>query len=72
MPTAFVAQNGLELKQSTHIAVTGCAKKKALTRAQKLKQALKACRKKKGATRAKCEKLARKRYGALKKGRRKK
>jgi hypothetical protein len=27
MPTAFVAQNGAELKQSTKIAVTGCPKK---------------------------------------------
>jgi hypothetical protein len=28
MPTAFVAQNGLEIKQSTKISVTGCAKAK--------------------------------------------
>ena len=28
MPTAFVAQNGLELKQNTKISVTGCAKAK--------------------------------------------
>jgi hypothetical protein len=35
MPTAFVAQNGAEIHESTPIGVTGCAKAKALTRAQK-------------------------------------
>ncbi len=39
---------------------------KALTRAQKLKNALKACHKKKGAKRAVCERQARKKYGAVK------
>jgi hypothetical protein len=29
MPTQFVAQNGMELRQQTKIAVTGCPKKKA-------------------------------------------
>jgi hypothetical protein len=28
MPTEFVAQNGAELKQDTHISVTGCPKAK--------------------------------------------
>jgi hypothetical protein len=29
MPTAFTAQNGAVIKQSTPVGVTGCAKKKA-------------------------------------------
>ena len=61
MPTAFVAQNGLEIHQSTPINVTGCAKTKKLTRAQKLKAALKTCKKdKSGKKRSTCEKAARK------------
>ncbi len=66
MPTEFVAQNGAKIKQSTPIAVTGCAKVK--TRSQKLKAALAACHKKhnKG-ERQKCEKAARKKFGPLKK-----
>jgi hypothetical protein len=68
MPTAFVAQNGAEVKQSTKIGVTGCPKTKQLTKAQKLAAALKVCRKKaKGRTRAKCEALARKRYSPARK-----
>jgi hypothetical protein len=64
MPTEFVAQNGLVIHQSTPIGVTGCAKKKSLTRAQKLAAALKACHKKKAKTkRAACERRARKQYG---------
>ncbi len=59
MPTAFVGQNGTEIHISTPIAVSGCAKKKALTRAQKLAKALKACKRKKGAKRAVCERRAR-------------
>jgi hypothetical protein len=35
MPTQFVAQNGLELKQSTPIGVTGCAKGKKATKKKK-------------------------------------
>lgn len=47
------------------ISVTGCAKAKALTRAQKLQKALKACRSKdhKKAKREQCEKLARNDFG---------
>ncbi len=41
MPTAFLAQNAAEIHESTPISVTGCAKAKTLTRAQKLKTALK-------------------------------
>jgi hypothetical protein len=75
MPTEFLAQNGLKINESTSVGVTGCPKKKALTRAQKLAAALKACQKK--ANRAKrhaCERAARKKYApikAKKKGKRK-
>jgi hypothetical protein len=60
VPTAFVAQNGLELHQSTPVSVTGCVKSKAKapTRAQKLQKALKACRHHK-----RCQATARQRYG---------
>ena len=61
MPVRFKAQNGLEITQSTPVAVTGCPK--ALTKAQKLAAALKACHKKHGKKRAACEKAARKAYG---------
>jgi hypothetical protein len=64
MPTEMIGQNGLVFRQSTSIAITGCAKAKALTRAQKLVRALKACRKdRKASKRASCEKAARKSYG---------
>jgi hypothetical protein len=70
MPTEITAQDGAVIKQSTSVAVTGCAKAakvKALTRAQKLKKALKACKKKKNkGKRGACEKQARKRFGAKK------
>jgi hypothetical protein len=66
MPTLFKAQNGLEIHQNTTVGVTGCAKKKALTRKQKLAAALKACRKKAKGKRAGCARAARKRYGAVK------
>ena len=72
MPTAFVAQNGAEIHGTTPIGVTGCAKAKALTRAQKLKVALKACRKKGKSKGAGCERAARRKYGPVnkKKGKR--
>jgi hypothetical protein len=60
MPTEFTAQNGAVIKQSTPIAVTGCA----LTKKQKLVKALKACHKKGRGKRAACERAARKRFGA--------
>jgi hypothetical protein len=63
MPTAFVGQNGAEIHQSTPIAVTGCAKTKALTPAQKLAKALKACKRKAKGRRAGCEKQAEKKKG---------
>lgn len=66
MPTRIVGQNGAVITQSTRIATTGCAKPKALTRAQKLARALKACRKKDASQRAGCQRLARKRYAPVK------
>ena len=66
MPTAFTAQNGAVIHQSTPITITGCAKTKpkALTHAQKLAKALKACKKKaKGAKRTACERQAHAKYG---------
>ncbi len=71
MPTAFVAQNGAEIHESTPISVTGCAKAKTRTRAQKLAAALKACHKKAKGERAACETAARKRYGTVKKTKKK-
>jgi hypothetical protein len=73
MPTEFVAQNGALLKQSTKVAVTGCAKKKSLTRAQKLAAALRACHKDKNhGKRTACEHRAHRKYGQAKTGKRKK
>jgi hypothetical protein len=63
MPTEFLAQNGLKINESTPVSVTGCAKKKSLTRAQKLAAALKACKKKSKAKRAACQASAHRRYG---------
>jgi hypothetical protein len=71
MPTEFLAQNGLKINESTKIAVTGCAKKKALTRAQKLTAALKVCHKKAKGKRAGCEKAAHSKFGPLKKSKKK-
>ena len=67
MPAEFVAQNGAVIHQSTPVGVTGCAKQKALTRAQKLAAALKTCHREKKSKRAACEKVARRKYGPLKK-----
>jgi hypothetical protein len=73
MPTAIVAQNGLEIHQTTNIAVTGCPKTKILTRAQKLMAAIKVCHKDKNkAKHQACEKQARKKYGPTKKTKKKK
>jgi uncharacterized repeat protein (TIGR01451 family) len=66
IPTTLTAHNGALLRQTTKVAVTGCAKAKikTLTRAQKLTKALKACKKDKAKTkRTTCEKQARKQYG---------
>ena len=67
MPTAFTAQNGMVIHQSTPISVTGCPKAKKATRTQKLAAALKACHKKAKGKRQACERAARKKYGPLKK-----
>jgi hypothetical protein len=66
MPTELVAQNGAVIDQSTPVGITGCAKKKTLTRAQKLAAALRACHKRHGHKRTVCERQARKRYGPVK------
>jgi hypothetical protein len=67
MPTEIVGQNGAVVRETTKIAVTGCAESTP-SRAQKLAKALAVCRKKpKGSKRAGCEATARKRYGPLKK-----
>jgi hypothetical protein len=71
MPTLFDAQNGMEVKQSTQVTVTGCPKKKALSRAQKLAAALKACHKRPKAKRAACTQAARKKYGPIKRKKKK-
>jgi hypothetical protein len=63
MPTQLIAQNGATINQATPISVSGCARKKSLTRAQKLAAALRACHKKHGHKRTVCERQARKRYG---------
>ncbi len=67
MPTEFVAQNGAEIHEKTPVSVTGCAKKKALTRAEKLAAAMKACKKKAKGKRAACVREARRKYGPLRK-----
>jgi hypothetical protein len=67
MPTAFVAQNGAEIHESTKIAVTSCPKAKQLSRSQKLVKALKACKKKPKSKRANCKSQAHKKYGPMKK-----
>jgi hypothetical protein len=65
MPTEFIAQNGKAIYETTPISVTGC---KSPTRAQKLKAALATCHKKHDKhKRAACERAARKKYGPLKK-----
>jgi hypothetical protein len=71
MPTSITGQNGATITQTTKIAITGCAKKKTLTRAQKLTAALKACKKRAKSKRAGCEASARKKYGVLKKAKKK-
>jgi hypothetical protein len=38
MPTTFVGANGVSIKQSTPIAVTGCAKKRAVKKSKKTKK----------------------------------
>jgi hypothetical protein len=66
MPSEFVAQNGMQANYQTRISVIGCAKKKPLSRAQRLALALRACHKKKNkARRAACIRAAHRRYAPL-------
>jgi hypothetical protein len=67
MPTEFIAQNGAVINQTTPVAINGCAKKKSLTRAQKLAAALRVCHKKARGRRVRCERRARRKYGVVKK-----
>lgn len=68
MPTQITAQNGAEIKRTTKIAVSGCAKAKTITRAGKLKKALEACHKDvRHARKAQCEKKARAKYEPVRK-----
>jgi hypothetical protein len=62
LPYEAIGQNGAAIHLKPKIAVTGCAKKKPPTRAQKLTAALKAC-KKKPKRRTTCEHTAHKKYG---------
>jgi hypothetical protein len=63
MPTVIAGQNGIEIKQSTKVAVTGCKASKLPARAQLLAKAIKACKNKPKRKRASCVQKARKRYG---------
>jgi hypothetical protein len=73
MPTTLTGQNVAVVNQITKIGVTGCAKKKSLTRAQKLAAALKVCHKDKNhGERAGCERQAHRKYGPAKTRKRKK
>jgi hypothetical protein len=73
MPTTLTGHNGAVIHQNTRLGTTGCAKKKTLTRAQKLAIALKACHHKRAkARRAGCERAARKKYAPVKKSAKKK
>jgi uncharacterized repeat protein (TIGR01451 family) len=66
LPTTLTAQDGAVINQTTKATVTGCAKTKTLTRAQKLTLALKACHKQHNhAKRKACEHQARKKYGTV-------
>jgi hypothetical protein len=64
MPTVITSQSGVVITQQTKMKVSGCPKKRTLTRAQKLTKALKACRKQRSRPRrAVCERQARRKYG---------
>jgi hypothetical protein len=83
IPTTITGQNGAVVKQTTKIGVSGCAKKKTLTRAQKLTAALRVCRTKFGGVhprkskakrreREVCEKAAERKFGSVHKAKSKK
>jgi hypothetical protein len=70
MPTELIAQNGAVIDQATPIGISGCAKKRALTRSQKLAAALRACHKRARASRrTACERAAKRKFGSVKKKR---
>jgi hypothetical protein len=70
MPTELTAQNGVVIDQATPIGIAGCAKKRAVTRSQKLAAALRACHKRARASRrTACEKAAKRKFGSVKKKR---
>jgi hypothetical protein len=72
MPTEFTAQNGIVIKQTTPIKLTGC-KAKTPTRHERLLKALKQCRSKHSKSKRRgCEAQAQKRFGAKKKAGKKK
>jgi hypothetical protein len=63
MPTQITGQNGAVIRQSTHIAVSGCHATRSLSRAQLLTRALRTCKRAKTkGRRVKCEKLAHRKY----------
>jgi hypothetical protein len=67
MPTAFQAQDGAVIHQSTPVSVSGCPRSKPLAKAQRLAAALRTCRKHDRANPRKrhaCEAAARRRYGS--------
>ena len=73
MPTEIYGQNGVLIRQTTKIKITGCKRPpRCTTRACKLRAALKKCHKIKARSakarkkRAACERAARKKYGAKK------
>ena len=61
--TAITAQDGARVKPAVSVAVAGCKKPKALTRAQKLARALKACAKLGRRGRAVCQRQRREQFG---------
>jgi hypothetical protein len=64
MPTEITGQNGAVIRQTTNIAVNGCATVHPLTSSKLLARALKTCKQDKNKRkRLACERLARKRYG---------
>ncbi len=69
MPSEFIAQNGAEIHQNTHITTTSCAKA-SLSRAQKLARALNACKRRAKGKRAGCAKAARREFGTAARSRR--
>jgi len=67
MPTELYGQNGVKIKQTTKIKITGCKSKPCTSRSCKLAAAMKKCHKIKARKKRKaCERTARKKYGPKK------